>query len=183
MTLQFTDSRITIRPFRKEDAPLLFEAVRESIHELSAWMSWCQPDHSLADCEAFVASRGPEWEKGEHYSFVVEDAQTRRFLGGAGLNFFNRAHNFANLGYWVRSSQTRRGIAPAAARLAARFGFEQLQLTRIEILAALGNIASQRVAEKAGAKREGLLRRRLIIHGQHHDGVMFSLLPQDLGLE
>jgi RimJ/RimL family protein N-acetyltransferase len=178
MTLKttFTDSRVVIRPFCSEDVPLLFEAARESVRELSIWMPWCSPDYSLEDSRKFVRSRAEEWEKGEHYSFVVAEPGTGRFLGGVGLNFFNRVHNFANLGYWVRSSQTRRGVASSAVRLAARFGFEELKLERLEIVAALDNHASQRVADKAGAQREGILRRRLLIHGQYHDAAMFSIV-------
>ena len=67
-----------------------------------------------------------------------------------------------------------------AIRLAARFGCEELGLYRIEIVAAVDNIASQRVAEKAGAVREGVLRNRLLVRGESQDAVLFSLLPGDL---
>jgi RimJ/RimL family protein N-acetyltransferase len=62
----------------------------------------------------------------------------------------------------------------------AKFGFEELQLERIEIVAAVGNKASERVAEKAGAVREGIARRRLRVHGVQHDAICFSLIPEDL---
>lgn len=60
------------------------------------------------------------------------------------------------MGYWVRTSQTRRGIATAAVRLIARFGFEDLGLRRLELLIATDNFASRRVAEKVGARLEGI---------------------------
>jgi RimJ/RimL family protein N-acetyltransferase len=83
------------------------------------------------------------------------------------------------LGYWVRSSQTRRDVATTATLLVARFGLEELKLNRVEIFVAAGNVASLRVAEKVGATREGLLRSSLVIHGKVHDAVMFSLIPGD----
>jgi RimJ/RimL family protein N-acetyltransferase len=86
----------------------------------------------------------------------------------------------ANLGYWVRTSAAGRGVATNATRAAARFGFEQLGLRRIEIVAAVDNIPSQRVAEKAGAVREGILRQRLLIRGKSMDAVLFSLVREDL---
>jgi RimJ/RimL family protein N-acetyltransferase len=89
-------------------------------------------------------------------------------------------HQFGNLGYWVRTSAAGRGVASKASRLVARFGFEELGLHRIEILAAVSNVASQRVAEKIGAAREGVLRKRLLIRGEPQDAVMFSLVPEDL---
>lgn len=177
---EFSDGAIGIRPFRGGDVPLLFEAVRESVGELSAWMAWCRPDYSFQDSIEFVRSAPSAWESGEHFSFVVFEVNGGRFLGGTGLNFINRLHSFANLGYWVRSSATRRGVASRAVKLVARFGFEDLKFSRLEILAAVGNLASQRVAEKAGARREGTLRKRLQLHGQSEDAVMFSLVAGDL---
>jgi ribosomal-protein-serine acetyltransferase len=176
----FTDGRIGIRPYRDNDVDAMFAAASESARELSAWMAWYHAGYARTDSEAFVRSRAAEWEKGEQYSFVIHDAGTGQFLGGVGLNFINRLHRFANLGYWVRTGQTRRSVATTATRLMARFGFEELGFNRLEIVVATGNAASQRVAEKVGARREGVLRKRLVLRDQAHDAVMFSLVPEDL---
>jgi RimJ/RimL family protein N-acetyltransferase len=69
------------------------------------------------------------------------------------------------------------GIAAAAARRLAEWGFGALKLLRIEILVATDNARSLRAAEKAGAKREGVLRNRITIHDKIHDAVMHSLIP------
>lgn len=74
------------------------------------------------------------------------------------------------------------GVTTRAARLAARFGFEDLRLHCIEIVFAAGNKASQRVAEKAGAKKEGVLRNRLLLANQLHDAVRHSLIATDLNI-
>ena len=180
MKTEFTDGRITIRPYLEADIPRLFEAVRESVAELSAWLPWCTPAYSLKDSTEFIMTCPTNWKQGEHYSFLIEEAGDGRFLGGVGLNFINRLHNFANVGYWVRSSATGQGVAGAAVRLAAGFGFRELGFSRLEILAAVGNVASQRVADKAGARREGILRKRLQLHGEALDAVLFSLVAEDL---
>jgi ribosomal-protein-serine acetyltransferase len=176
----YSDGRITIRPYRNDDTAALFEAVRESVDQVAAWLDWCHPNYSRSDSETWVSSREAAWRRGEDYSFVILDPATQTFLGGCGLNDINPAHGFANLGYWVRSSWTGRGVATGAARLVARFGFQQRGLKRIEIVAAVDNTASQRVAEKVGAHREGVLRCRLMIHGKVHDAVLYSLIPSDL---
>jgi RimJ/RimL family protein N-acetyltransferase len=62
--------------------------------------------------------------------------------------------------------------------LLADFGFKELKLNRIETLVAVDNLASQRVAAKVGAVREGILRNRLLLRGKIHDAVMFSLIPK-----
>lgn len=179
MEAEFSSDGIRIRRYRATDVPLIYEGVRESISEISPWMPWCHPDYSVEDSAAWVLSRDEAWTNAVEHSFVITDAQTGAFLGAVGLNYFNRDHQFANLGYWVRSSRTGRGVATTATLLAARFGLRVLGLQRIEILAAVGNKASQRVAEKAGAKKEGVLRNRLSIRGLPHDAVMYSLITSD----
>jgi RimJ/RimL family protein N-acetyltransferase len=180
MQSTFSNDGIGIRRYQAKDVDALFGAVRESVLDLSVWMPWCSENYSRAESEAFVQSRDAEWEAGEHYSFVVYDTSSGQFLGSIGLNFINRIHQFANLGYWVRSSRTRSGVATKAARLVARFGLHELGFNRLEIVAAAGHVASQRVAKKVGAHCEGVLRRRLVIHEKIHDAVMFSLVAEDL---
>ena len=63
----------------------------------------------------------------------------------------------------------------------SRFALEELELRRLELLTDPDNVASQRVAEKVGFQREGVLRAHLPHRdGRVRDGVMFSLLPGEL---
>lgn len=179
MTL--TDGDILVRTVRLDDAEVLFEAVRESIPEVSPWLPWCHENYAIEETREFLRSRVHTEKSEEAYSFGIFDQTSERFLGGVGLNFINRVHQIANLGYWVRTGATGKGVASKAARLVARFGFAELGLQRIEIIAAVSNIASQRVAENVGAVRECVARERLLIRGERHDAVVFSLLPKDLG--
>ena len=180
MTIELIEGPLLIRPYREEDAGALYEAVRESLSEVSRWLPWCHENYSIEESREFIGSRAEASQGGEWYSFAVFKEDGGRFLGGVGINFINRVHQMGNLGYWVRTSAAGSGIATKATRLVARFAFEQLGLQRIEIVAAVGNIASQRVAEKAGAIREGVLRKRLLIRGESQDAVMFSLVREDL---
>lgn len=175
-----TDGEIAIRPYAPEDAEALFEAARESIDHISQWLPWCHPGYSLEEAREWASSRRDAWNAGIDYSFVIMEARSGRFLGGVGLNQINTLNRFANLGYWVRVGETGRGVATAATRLTARFGFEALGLVRVEILAAVDNHASRRVAAKSGAQAEGILRRRLLIDGVSHDAVMHSLLWEEV---
>jgi RimJ/RimL family protein N-acetyltransferase len=67
-----------------------------------------------------------------------------------------------------------------ASKLICNFAFDILKLNRIEIVIAEENIISQRVAEKLGAKKEGLLRKRLTVRDIIYDAYLFSLILDDL---
>jgi RimJ/RimL family protein N-acetyltransferase len=183
MNVELFDGDIMLRTTRAEDTGALYEAVCESKNELQPWMPWCHPEYSMEDSETFINSREEGWNRDTDYTFVICDALTGEWLGIVGLNSVNRQNRWANLGYWVRSTRTRRGVASTATRLLARYGLTELGLNRIEIIMSVKNLASQRVAEKAGAHREGIARKRLLYYGQPHDSVIYSLVAEDFNLE
>ncbi len=176
----FDGHAVRIRRYRPNDAPALFDAVRESLDDLCAFLTWCRPDYRLEESRDFIARSESAWEQGEEYNFAIVDAPGETLLGGVGLNRIDRVHNFANLGYWVRRSYAGRGVATSATRLIARFGLMEMGFNRLEILVSELNPASQRVAQKSGAKLEGILRNRLVLAGRPHNAFVYSLVSGDL---
>ena len=168
-----TPAAVRLRRYTVDDALAVAEAVHESLAELGPWMPWAHAGYSADDSRVWLAVQVPAFDKGEAYEFAIVSAEGR-YLGGCGLNQIDAVNRRANLGYWVRSSATRQGVATAAVRAAHEWGFEHTSLIRLEIVVAGGNVASRRVAEKAGAVREGTLHRRLILGGTAHDASVFS---------
>lgn len=177
---RLTDGVIALRPYRVSDVHSVYEAVRESIPELSVWMSWCHPDYSMEEARTWIESQPDKWEKGSEYNFAISYSEGPLYLGCCGLNVIDRGCGIANLGYWIRTSQTNKGIATAATLLLARFAFNELKLNRVELTIAVDNQASLRTAHKSGATREGILRNRVVKNNTPSDAVVFSFIPQDL---
>jgi ribosomal-protein-serine acetyltransferase len=175
-----TNGRITLRPCNMKDAMAMFQSIKESIPEMSPWMRFAHEGYSIKETRDFLKRRPGEWKKGITYDFGIFDAKDGTMVGLCSLGHVNKVNGYANLGYWVRTSRTGQGIATAATIMLAKWGFEALKLTRVEILVATENAGSLRVAEKAGAKREGTLRNRLKIDDKMHDAVMHSLVPGDI---
>jgi RimJ/RimL family protein N-acetyltransferase len=171
-----TSPRFLLRPHQMEDAPVIAKVVRESMPEFGRYMPWARVKYSAEDARLFIGRAIVMRENEAAYEFLILDAKTNVILGGCGLNRFDHENKTGNLGYWVRTNRTRQGIATEAAQLLLKFGFEELKLNRIEIIAEVTNIASQRVAEKVGAVREGVMRKRLLLHGEAHDAVLFAVV-------
>jgi ribosomal-protein-serine acetyltransferase len=170
---------VSIRRFRTEDAEALYTAAHESVPELCHWMVWCTPGYSCEDASAFIQKTFVLWEEGTRYSFAIYNQQDGELLGSVGLSRVDRTHRFANLGYWVRTSRTGRGVACTAARLAAGFAFAELSLNRVELIIPVDNLPSIRVAKKLGAHCEGILRRRLMLRGRPQDALAYCLLAEE----
>ena len=127
-----------LRPCEERDGPAIDAAAAESIERVGKWMSSLTPAYTLADSLAWARAASADWHTGSRYEFVILDAVSGRVCGCCGLNRINREDLVANLGYWVRESALRRGIATAAARMLQEFGLGTVGLKRIEIVIADG---------------------------------------------
>ena len=165
----------SIRPYRLDDVPLLFEAARESIDTVGPWLPWCHPGYTIEESRGWVEAQVAAFRTGAEYEFVIA-GPGGRFVGGCGLNLIDRANLRANLGYWVRASEVGKGAATSAVRLLVPWALESTDLRRLEVVVATGNARSLRVAEKSGAVREGVARARLVLRGVSHDAVVFSFV-------
>jgi ribosomal-protein-serine acetyltransferase len=166
---------IHIRPYRASDAPAVYEAARESVAEVQPWLPWCHPGYSLDDSRSWLETQVRAFERRTAFEFAIVSADDR-YLGGCGLNQIDAVNRRANLGYWVRTSAIRQGVATRAVGAIRDWAFEHTDLLRLEIVVALGNEGSQRVAAKAGAIKEGVLRNRLLLHGAIHDATINSFI-------
>jgi RimJ/RimL family protein N-acetyltransferase len=182
LSQEITDGVILMRPFHPQDAEETFTAVRESLTELKPWMSWAHDGYSLNDSKEFIRITRARWEEGTLFAFVITDSNSGSVLGGCSLSHIHPVYHLCNLGYWVRTSRRGEGIAVRATRLAARFAFEKGGLIRVEIVMAVNNTASRRVAEKAGAHYEGILHNRMVVGREIYDAHMYSLIPKDFDL-
>lgn len=116
------------------------------------------------------------WREGTRASFAVARADSDELLGSIGLRLVD---GNGQIGYWTLSPARGQGVATRALRLLARWAFDDVGLARLQLLTEPENEASQRVAEKAGFRREGLLRDYIELKGRRADGIMFARLRDD----
>ena len=166
---------VRLRRYQPGDAQPLVDAAIESTAQVFPWMPWCHPGFSLEQSSAWIDYCTAAWEQQSEHNFVIADDRDR-LLGGCGLNQIKREHRVANLGYWVRTSATGKGIATRAVRELVAFAFGETDLVRLEVVVAVGNHASCRVAEKVGGLREGIAHDRLYMHGRSHDAIVYAVL-------
>jgi RimJ/RimL family protein N-acetyltransferase len=166
--------RLTLRPPEAADAGDAFAAVDQVVQRWMPWAVRYTRDKALHWCtkEAF---RDPRREA----NFTIVPDRTGRFAGVIGIGRADWETGVAETGYWIGPADRRHGYVTEALREVARYAFG-LGLYRLELLAATGNRASQRVAERAGFTREGVLRQARRVPGGRADMVIFSLLEGEL---
>lgn len=178
--MELGDERLRLRPWQASDAAALVEAVRSSAESVGRYLPWCRSDYGIDDAVDWIARCRSGWSAEEHFAFAVFDATSGQLVGSAGLSQHDRLHRRANLGYWVRQSRQREGVATLAVHHVAQFGFRSVGLQRIEIVVLPLNLASCATAEKSGARFEGVARQRLWTSGKAQDAVVYGLIPEDV---
>ena len=113
------------------------------------------------------------WSHKSEFPMAIVNCDSNEVLGGVGINKIDWDTMTGNLGYWVGTPWTQRGIAREAARQAAKFAFSELQLKTLEILCHPDNIASRKVAESLGALNDGIHAKRIELHGITVDAVVY----------
>lgn len=178
--LIFQNDSLEIRVPTELEAPLHFEAIQASIADISLWESWCTTGYSLEDSRTYLLDAYVKRQRGIEYRFCLFDLASGQIIGSVALNRIVHEYKTANIGYWIRSDFTGRSLAVTAVQAVARFAFEELLMTRLEIVALEKNYRSRRVAVKSGAADEGLHRNRLYFQGKPEHAWVYSLIPGDL---
>jgi len=141
---------LLLRPWRTDDARDLRAAIDESLDQLRPWISWApQEPTTLPELTSRLAQYSADFEEGSRWRYAIVERGTGALLGGASLHPYP-GPGALEVGYWVRTSQARRGIARAAAAALTRHAFAVHRVERVEIWCDGGNAASMRVAEVLG---------------------------------
>ena len=175
------DGPLRLRAFRPNDLDALLASLRESMDSIGYWEDWCTPSYSTADGRHWIAHTRRSWRGvGDQCALAIVDRVSDALIGSVSINQWRAEFRCANLGYWIRRSRQGQGIASRAARLLAAHALRTPALQRLEIVTIEANLASRRVAEKAGARFEGIARCRLLQHGQPQSAAIYALTAADL---
>lgn len=165
--------RLLMRPFEEEDAEDLLAASADP--EILRWMPWAAAQTRRTATDWCTTHAHTDPSRALNFAIMGGD----RFVGSIGLGRTDWTDGRVEIGYWIAPWARRKGYAVEAARGAAAYAFEK-GMHRIELVAALTNHASQRVAERAGFHREGVLRQAIMIRDGRVDAVLYSLLASEL---
>lgn len=141
--------QVIVRRYSVDDAPLLQDAVVESLDHLLPWMPWASLEPlKLSDRIKLIADWNDRWEDGEDFTFGVFEAD--RLVGGCGMHRRGVGQSGVAIGYWTRAGETGRGVATDAAACLVNAAFKMSAMEFVEVHNDVANIASARVPELLG---------------------------------
>jgi RimJ/RimL family protein N-acetyltransferase len=170
--VELRNADLLLRPWAEGDVDAIVEGCNDP--EIARWIPTIPYPYTREDALSFLRGEAAPG----HEAFAIELAG--RVVGGIGMGV--NTHDYrGRMGYWVAEAARGRGTCTRALGLLSRHALEERGLQRLELITDPDNVASQRVAEKVGFRREGVLRAHLRHpDGRIRDSVMFSLLPGEL---
>jgi ribosomal-protein-alanine N-acetyltransferase len=170
-----SDGRVTLRGWRLSDVPQIVAMCSEP--DVIRFTSVPVP-YDADDARLWLDLHPARLAAGDGAAFAITEGGDELPVGSIGVRVMHD-QGIAETGYHVVEARRGRGLATAALRLIARWTFAELPVARLQLTTHLDNPGSQRVAEKAGFTREGVLRAWADQRGERPDLVMWSLLPGD----
>lgn len=148
--------RLLIKPCDPATAEAVNAAIRESFTELHAWMPWAEQLPTPDETRTHLAGAQADYLSGTDCGLGLWLKATGACVGGSGLHPRPADPTWREIGYWIHSRHSGQGLATEAVRGIVEAGF-QLGLAAIQLKASERNVASLRVAERAGFEREAIL--------------------------
>lgn len=157
---RYETADFVLRCYDSGDGPLLSDAVNASYEHLRTWMPWAKPDQSAEDSERSVRRFRARYLLAEDFVIGIFSADGRQLLGGTGFHLREGplSSACAEIGMFIRQSEAGRGLGTRVLRALVDWGFADWPWQRLAWRCDQRNVASLRVAEKAGLRLEGVLR-------------------------
>jgi ribosomal-protein-alanine N-acetyltransferase len=137
------------------------------------------PHETLAQTERYLREVLEEYREGRDGPWGIEYKETGKVVGAIHLFSIQSQHKKAEIGMVLSRDYWRRGLASEALDRVLRFVFEDVRLNRIEAYCLVENRAGERVMERAGMQREGVLREYLYQKGALRDFSVYAMLRRE----
>ncbi len=167
--------RLILRKMVLNDAEAVFAYASNS--DVSRYTLW-ETHRSIEDSRAFLEFATQKYENGGEPDWGIVYRGNGCLVGACGLVNWEAEHARAEVGFVLSREYWGRGLMSEAVRAILRFGFERMNLNRIEARCIAENAASARVMEKAGMVYEGTLRQREYIKGAYRDIKLYAILKK-----
>ena len=166
---------ITLKEIDLDDVESIFNSIVMDRDYLDEWLPFVSQTQEISNTLQFVT----DYLNSDRLNLTCTIWYQHQFAGIVGLKDTDLENKKTEIGYWLSSSFQHKGIITLSCKALIKYIFEELELNRIQLKAATGNIKSQRVAQRLGFIHEGIEREGELHNRGFVDLVVFSLLVTD----
>ncbi|MEJ6949631.1 GNAT family N-acetyltransferase [Natronospora cellulosivora (SeqCode)] len=168
--------RLILRQVVDKDLEQLYEMLSDA--EVAKF-DYFYPVKSKEEVVKFIERYTEELLEKEEITWGIVLKETDKLIGTCCLGDFNEGARRCEIGYDIAQKHWNKGYATEALKAVLSFGFNSMNLNRIEATITPGNNASIKVLEKLNFIHEGVVRERDLIKGKLEDGIIMSILQRE----
>ncbi|WP_143317574.1 GNAT family protein [Clostridium sp. HBUAS56017] len=165
--------RLKLRLITKKDSRDLFSIL--SSEEVMEYYG-AYPMRDISQAEVLIEKFKTSFEMSNGVRWGIEIKGTNKIIGTCGFHNWNKKHYRAEIGYELNDGFWRQGYGEEAVLAAIKYGFNEMNLVRIEAVVYPENIASENMLKKMCFAYEGLLRKYAFFRDKYQDLNMFSIV-------
>ena len=176
---RITGGGFVLRSYEPGDGPKLSEAVNASYEHLKTFMPWARPNQSIEESEQLCREFRGKYLQAVDFVLGIWTPDNSRLIGGCGYHLREGPLELKNaeIGMWIRADAAHQGVGTSVLKQLLRWGFSEWPWLRLSWRCSGANKASQRVSEKAGMLKEGVLRSHDVDpDGTRRDTVCYAAL-------
>ncbi|WP_088013924.1 GNAT family N-acetyltransferase [Gottfriedia acidiceleris] len=170
-------NRLILRKLTKDDIEEMF--LYGSNEEVSKYVSW-ETHKTLSDTKKFIDFVLNKYENSQVALWGIQYKGNGKLIGTIDFVWWDQKHKIGEIGYVISQDYWGKGIMTEAAKEVIKFGFDEMELIRIQARCFVENIGSSRVMEKVGMSFEGIIRKGMFVKGKHQDLKMYSILNNEI---
>lgn len=159
------------------DVPVFFASLIENQVYLGKYIPWVNAVKSEKGAETLILKWRDNFRLGRGFNFLI--FYKEQFAGTIGFNYFDKLNQKTDVGYWLIRKMQGRGLIHECMIALMNYVFLNLRYHRIEVRCAVDNLPSQRVPERLGFTKEGIMRESMFIEDEFVDSILFSILSTD----
>lgn len=169
------NGNIRLRKLASSDAQDMFEY--SSLPIVTRYISY-HHEH-ISEVEERLRNYEEKYKSGDLMIWGIEFIPDEKLIGVCGFTHWNRTDDIAEIAYTLNPDYWGRGIAGTSVKMLLNFGFDQMQLNRIEARCWVENEASEKVMVSCQMQFEGILREQLWNKEKYRDVKMYSILRKE----
>ncbi len=169
------DTNIRLKEIGMDDAEAIFDTINNEREYLGEWLPFVELTQEIAFTRGYIES----YLDSNQIDLTCAIYYQNRFAGLIGLKDTDKDNKRVEIGYWLSEAFQHKGIITSACKTLINYAFDEMDIHRVQIKAATGNIKSQRIPERLGFTREGIERDGELHARGFVDLVIFSLLKTD----
>jgi len=177
MYVQQVNDNLLIRMLKVSEKTELFALIDQNRTFLQRWLAWVHQNKSVKDSEQFIKHSFESYANRESLTAGIFYKDT--LAGVIGFNSLDFMNKIGTIGYWMGEEFEGKGIMTESVRALIKHGFENLQLNRLQLFAAVENYPSRAIAERLQFTNEGVIRENEWVNGKPMDQVLYSLLRRE----